>query len=456
MLSKHVQLHEQEDLPQGEAAQNGSVEQLHEKSEEALEIAFSTIQNDPNCLLVDESSADETSSECQVYQQTTGEQETFSEKSSFELRQLNAGRQLKTAVQPLPELISPSSSFESAQSGENALEKDERENLCVLTRSHEQHSLGSEAEEEEFTLQQQSFSSSAQDNGQGPAGEEDFKEPSYLNQAEIDHIEWVKGLAKESSIEARHPIDVVVVVKEDHSSRASSSDFNNPHEICSPKEFVIDKPARPPPPSRQHTLAQTSKEVDLTEAELKHIKRIQPEADESSFDQFNDFVNSQVEETMKAVMQSTERVNSEKEHSSIISSADLALEDKICKPPPGRPPPPHRQSTIAATRADQLSSSFGPTFQPSPPPFASKEDKYQQNSSNDSQNLSINEKVIEEPEMASSPQRSDPIFTQEELEHIERIRRLAEESSFEQTEVYDTSLSPTIGEENKVDDEEEL
>uniref|UniRef100_A0A915CSY9 Uncharacterized protein n=1 Tax=Ditylenchus dipsaci TaxID=166011 RepID=A0A915CSY9_9BILA len=65
-----------------------------------------------------------------------------------------------------------------------------------------------------------------------------------------------------------------------------------------------------------------------------------------------------------------------------------------------------------------------------------------------------NQKVNEEPETASSPQRSDPIFTQEELEHIERIRRLAEESSFEQTEVYDTSLSPTVGAENKVDDEE--
>uniref|UniRef100_A0A915CSZ4 Uncharacterized protein n=1 Tax=Ditylenchus dipsaci TaxID=166011 RepID=A0A915CSZ4_9BILA len=55
------------------------------------------------------------------------------------------------------------------------------------------------------------------------------------------------------------------------------------------------------------------------------------------------------------------------------------------------------------------------------------------------------EKINEEPETASSPQRSDPIFTREELDHIERIRRLAEESSFEQVK-YDLP-TPVVQEE---------
>uniref|UniRef100_A0A915CTX7 Uncharacterized protein n=1 Tax=Ditylenchus dipsaci TaxID=166011 RepID=A0A915CTX7_9BILA len=54
----------------------------------------------------------------------------------------------------------------------------------------------------------------------------------------------------------------------------------------------------------------------------------------------------------------------------------------------------------------------------------------------------------QETDMPCSPLKSDPTFTQEELEHIERIRRSAEESSFEQTKVYDSSLPSAIEAQN--------
>ncbi|PIC34095.1 hypothetical protein B9Z55_013849 [Caenorhabditis nigoni] len=319
---------------------------------------------------------------------------------------------------------------------------------------------------------------------------EEMKEPE-LTQEEIDHIAWIQKIAEQSSFEqsAAPPIRPPVPIRmatveepviateaheeeEDRSSATSGADFQQSfdHEVTYERSSPLLEPVEEP--------IMEPKEPELTQEEIDHIAWIQRMAEQSSFEQSaapptRPPVPIRMATQDEAVIV-TEAHEEEEDRSSATSGADFQqsfdhevtyersspllepVEEPIMEPkqpeltqeeidhiawiqkiaeqssleqsaaPPTRPPIPIRMATqdeaVIVTEAheeeeDRSSATSGADFQQS----FDHEDTYERSSPL----LEPVEEPIMEPKQ--------PELTQEEIDHIAWIQRMAEQSSFEQS-----------------------
>ncbi|CAP21531.2 Protein CBG25086 [Caenorhabditis briggsae] len=264
----------------------------------------------------------------------------------------------------------------------------------VVTEAHEDEDRSSATSGADF---QQSFDHEVTYERSSPLLEPDEvpvmepKEPE-LTQEEIDHIAWIEKIAEQSSFEqmnappTRPPVPIkmatvdepVVVTEahedEDRSSVTSGADFQQSfdHEVTYERSSPLLEPVEEP--------VMEPKEPELTQEEIDHIAWIQKIAEQSSFEQTT--------------------------------------------APPTRPPVPIRMATVdepnivteAHEDEDRSSATSGADFQQS----FDHEVTYERSS------------PLLEPVEIPVKEPKEPELTQEEIDHIAWIEKIAEQSSFEQ------------------------
>uniref|UniRef100_A0A915CSZ8 Uncharacterized protein n=1 Tax=Ditylenchus dipsaci TaxID=166011 RepID=A0A915CSZ8_9BILA len=184
--------------------------------------------------------------------------------------------------------------------------------------------------------------------------------------------------------------------------------------------------------------AALEEQVDFTQEDMEHIKRIQRMAKKGLFKpKFKaptssiakkevDAAKDQPKFTQEKVELTTKEIDRD-----IIMTGESSFQEVKS---------PVAESIVVIGAEDiqtPCSSHTSGADQPNPclesNLFDQQEIENEENSSRTSSADSMNhEEASQEPDMPCSPLKSESIFTQEELEHIDRIRRLAEESSFEQ------------------------
>uniref|UniRef100_A0A915CTM5 Uncharacterized protein n=1 Tax=Ditylenchus dipsaci TaxID=166011 RepID=A0A915CTM5_9BILA len=235
------------------------------------------------------------------------------------------------------------------------------------------------------------------------------------SQAELDQMEWLRMLAEESSVETHYPVDMEAMAEE------VGQNVQNP--------AINNKPARPPPPSRQPTtitehpteeeeyFSDDYSEVDyldnpseydfeegqpvrakpsvtrvqLSQTEMEHIQRLIELAEEDGQEQQMNYADES--SIPDADLDNVEAKN--------LESADL----------PG-------QSVWQSSLNEEEREHIEWVKQ-----FASTGEKKVVKPHKISESMVVSEKVAPKPYEAE-------VLSREELDHIQRIRQLAEQESY--------------------------